>query len=175
MGKDGAALGHIFPVVVKVGNRDRPPYRDFQKEWRSSWQAIQNCFMGSKNIQDVIERFDEDDLKSRQGLTIFRQTIFPMLNNSPSDLRSWSQLIYKYGKALGLWLRTNDASVVDITSLEEIYNHLLETKLEELPVRLKEERVNASCIHKNDAGNHLTLLWDDPNHQPKHDHQASSP
>jgi CHAT domain-containing protein len=169
-GVRGHQLGWIFPVVVRAFGRDQAPYLDYMNLWQENWGFVKGSY--KTLARDVMREFDETLVRSPDSKDKFSHTIFPVLKCAfPKDTTDWPELFYDYGKSIALWLQTVDNNELDISTYKQI-RKMLKSNLQDLPGWLKDMRKNSKDSPRH-IGNHLVLLWDDPDQLPNYDKQAS--
>jgi hypothetical protein len=162
--------GVEHPLVVRLRDRLVIPYPADQKRaddfWRDKWNTFrdsgyrQRCeelkWLAQDDL-DVIELQDEPDLAClgvSSPLLPEKRKVFDVLRDA--------------GIPVAIWLRGSDLGPAPLAELPQLVSELIKGKpLSDL--RQTIQRVRRSKEVRNDEkhiGNAITLLWDDPDHQP---------
>ncbi len=165
-------LAQYYQIIVKADrhwlypNRKKIPAK-FRKKWKENWKRFQNYSTGTFNDECVLCECDHQsyDPQKLSGKFITSKHICLMMTFLPPKPADFGFAILSAGIPVALWCRE---SVCEVEShqrkKDEIMQVVKDGMLKEIPERVHKVRQKASL--ENDLGNHLTLLWDDPNRVP---------
>jgi len=148
-------IGSEYCVIFRSVKRLKK-YRRREK-WLKKWKTIKDsCEMicshkfASSNLENWEELYSY--LEQIDGLAL-------KLNQTPCD--DILKVIDRTGIPITLWLRKNDFAQIN---LQGELDKLLDCKINELPEKVKQQRLQAfpKGGKKEHIGHHLALLWEDP-------------
>ncbi len=164
-------LVEYYPVVTRLDRcwlnpGTRIPER-FRRKWREQWQCFQEHVAGTSPGDCILWECDHKDY-TPQGLykkfTLPGNLICLMMTYLPhesSDIAELGYAILMAGIPVGLWFRKPGHEIENHKiKKNEIRQIIQNGNLADMRDHVHKRRQCAECEH--DIGNHLTLLWDDP-------------
>lgn len=158
-------IGSEYSVVVRSYERLKK-LRTFQGSmWQKKWIKVQDMWKNILCNEEVtmLEKigYEPNQLRRNLGEKIVLKVCCTL---SESDMDGLLKAIHSAGTPIVLLSRCD---VVRLKNGTEFHKLLEDGSLQELSIRLKKQRLAA----ENDGdqmhfGNHLVLLWDDPNRVP---------
>lgn len=180
------AIGIRHRVVIRSYERMRKQSKQKDFYWNKKWRKLDWEDSCVNLVNKSPENYsDLDEVRVSLGgkiseceelITFFGETIFLKMFCNLSNLEKDILLdfIESEGIPILIWSRCDLRSFKNSTDFDE----LMQTKLHELPNYVKKQRVSAQKKYliakkqaleidsSNHLGNHLVLLWDDPNRVP---------
>ncbi|MEM6400914.1 MAG: hypothetical protein AAF757_11875 [Cyanobacteria bacterium P01_D01_bin.116] len=154
-------IGEEYRVVVRSYERLKKLRTQQGSYWRENWKKVKLIWKDTpceENITTVSQAcFNPSKLRK----LLVKKTVLKVcctLSNSERD--GLLKAIHSAGTAVVLWSRCEVKSLHNAVD----FDTLLERPLQELSARVKEQRFAAD--NDKHLGNHLVLLWDDPNRVP---------
>ena len=154
-------IGEEYRVVVRSYERLKKLRTQQGSYWRENWEKVKLMWKDApceENITTVSQAcFNPSKLRK----LLVKKTVLKVcctLSNSERD--GLLKAIHSAGTAIVLWSRCEVNSLHNAVE----FDTLLERPLQELSARVKEQRFAAD--NDKHLGNHLVLLWDDPNRVP---------
>ncbi len=171
VGKFKSRLTEFYQIIIRIDRYwDSTLWKKipskFRKKWKDNWGRLQDysrdIFKDDCVLGEECEHLSYDTQKFSDKLTSPKHTclIMTFLPQKPEVL---GYSILRAGIPVALWYGKLARDVkCHQTKKNEIIKIFKAGQLSELPDRVKVIRQDA----ENDLGNHLTLLWDDPNRVP---------
>ncbi|AFZ01295.1 hypothetical protein [Calothrix sp. PCC 6303] len=154
-------IGEEHRVVVRSYDRLKTLRKQQGSYWKKNWENLQLIWQDIPCIEQITTIsqacFDPNHLRK----SLIEKIILKVCCNlSNSDRDGLLKAIHSAGTPIVIWSRC------EVTNLKNPHHFdaLLEQPLRELSARIKEQRLAAD--HEMHLGNHLVLLWDDPNRIP---------
>jgi hypothetical protein len=154
-------IGTEHRVVVRSYDRLKTLRKQQGSYWKKNWENLQLNWQDIPCIEQITTIsqafFDPNHLRK----SLIEKIILKVCCNlSNSDRDGLLKAIHSAGTPIVIWSRC------EVTNLKNPHHFdaLLEKPLQELSARIKEQRLAAD--HDMHLGNHLVLLWDDPNRIP---------
>jgi vWA-MoxR associated protein C-terminal domain/vWA-MoxR associated protein middle region (VMAP-M) 1 len=158
-------IGSEYSVVVRSYERFKKLRTAQGSIWRKNWLKVQELRKAILCDEEVmmIEKTCYEPSKLRRNL-VEKLVLKVCCTLSESDMDGLLKAIHSAGTPIVLLSRCD---VVRLKNGTEFHKLLEDGPLQELSIRLKKQRLAA----ENDGdqmhfGNHLVLLWDDPNRVP---------
>jgi hypothetical protein len=154
-------IGTEHRVVVRSYDRLKTLRKQQGSYWKKNWENLQLIWQNIPCVEQIttISQACFDPNHLRKSL-IEKIVLKVCCNLSNSDRDSLLKAIHSAGTPIVIWSRC------EVTNLKnpQHFDALLEKPLQELSTCVKEQRLAAD--HEMHLGNHLVLLWDDPNRIP---------
>jgi vWA-MoxR associated protein C-terminal domain/vWA-MoxR associated protein middle region (VMAP-M) 1 len=154
-------IGAEHRVVVRSYDRLKTLRKQQGSYWKKNWENLQLIWQDIPCIEQIttISQACFDPNHLRKSL-IEKIVLKVCCNLSNSDRDGLLKAIHSAGTPIVIWSRC------EVTNLKNPHHFdaLLEKPLQELSACVKEQRLAAD--HDMHLGNHLVLLWDDPNRIP---------
>ncbi|MBD2616325.1 hypothetical protein H6G94_34695 [Nostoc punctiforme FACHB-252] len=154
-------IGTEYQVVVRSYDRLKQLRTQQGSYWRRNWETVQLTWKDVPCCEQVITIsqacFDPNKLRKLLVEKIILKICCNLSNLERNGLLS---AIHSAGTPIIIWSRC------EVNSLKnpEHFDALLEKPLHELSACVRKQRLAAD--HEMHLGNHLVLLWDDPNRIP---------
>ncbi|MBE9215390.1 hypothetical protein IQ247_22445 [Plectonema cf. radiosum LEGE 06105] len=154
-------IGEEYRVVVRSYERLKKLRKQEGSYWRKNWEKVNLIGKDVPCHEEIITvsqaRFDPNKLRKLLTQKILLK-VWCTLSNSERD--NLLRAVHSAGTPIVLWSR---CEVVNLNNYVD-FDALLKKPLHELSARVKEQRFVAD--NDKHLGNHLVLLWDDPNRVP---------
>lgn len=147
----GLTLGKQYKIVMRTDLNQSPPGLQYYKRWQSKWQSLE-----SKWQLTAREAFVRSDCRNKDQLfNQLRLAEIAILENLLPDRvdEVFKFIAKKVALPVVLWVRQEDLAA----ELDQI----LDCSIIDLPERILAERLAAN--DHSSLGNHLSLVWEDPN------------
>lgn len=174
----GIKWGEDHPVVVRSLDRAKEPRE--QGHWRKKWHKFKELarVTNHQRMLHICHRKKYAPKELYRDLMMSDEKVCLTLTFTPTNEPDDGRLLYEIlfaGIPIALWPRSvEDAPENSDKIRTEIERIILNKNLLELPKIIQEQRLQAigNDVH---LGNHLTLLWDDPNRLPlKYNRQTNT-
>jgi hypothetical protein len=167
-------LGTQFAVVVRPGDRlaagaGSGPWRSWRNRWRAFQSDVASCkpalvlHLEETRQREFTLRFKDSNLSC---LALAVPPPARPASSQPPEEDPLHRCVIKTGIPIALWVR--ECAALGQDQVRGKLEHLL-SRLLELPRQVRREREDGYCQAESNPshlGNHLTLLWDDPNRLP---------
>ena len=154
-------IGEEYRVVVRSYERLKKLRTQQGSYWRKNWEKVTLIWENApceENITTVSQAcFKPSQIRNLLLKKIVLKVCCTLSNSERDGLL---KAIHSAGTAIVLWSRCEVKSLHNAVD----FDTLLERPLQELSARVKEQRFAAD--NDKHLGNHLVLLWDDPNRVP---------
>jgi|GEM_PF-2057925 len=153
-------LGIDYKIVIRSTERLLPSYSRRRGFWEKKWQNLQN-----RREDSVSSAFISWDCGEQSKLSseLGKEDIIGLVLKTPpvnTGKDSVFAEIIKTAIPVALWLRSQISST-------EKFHYLGLCCIHELIKQVKNERIAAFALSEDShIGNHLSLLWEDPNRLP---------
>lgn len=155
------SIGAEHRVVVRSYDRLKKLRTQQGSYWRKNWENVQLIWKDIPYIEQVTTVsqacFDPNNLRK---LLVEKIVLKVCCNLSNSERNGLLSAIHSAGTPIVIWSR---CEVLSLNNARD-FDVLLEKPLHELSARVREQRLAADS--DKHLGNHLVLLWDDPNRVP---------
>ncbi|NER28609.1 MAG: trypsin-like peptidase domain-containing protein [Symploca sp. SIO1C4] len=152
--KSGLTLGSQYKLVMRIDLSQSPTLGKYYKWWQEKWQKILR-----EKVQSLAgATFVRADITQKKQLLELKYAEMAILENlTEAQVEEvFTFITKKTALPVALWLRRSE--------LSDRVDHVLDTKVVELPQRILKERLNALEEEENHClGHHLSLVWEDPN------------
>ena len=154
-------IGSEHRVVVRSYERLKKLRTQQGSYWRSNWEKVNFTWKDIPCHEEIITisqaRFDPNKLRKLLTQKILLKVCCTLSNSERDNLL---RAVHSAGTPIVLWSRCEVKSLNNAID----FDTLLEKPLHELATRVKEQRFAAD--RDQHLGNHLVLLWDNPNRVP---------
>lgn len=149
-------IGKKYKVVVRANERLQRNY-PYKGIWFDKWQKLKQVYnlqckqglVSGNHCQEVIRK----KLDKANGIILIN------IPKSTSIETIFSYILIT-ATPIALWLR-KELENQNVTQQSAI-NSLLDCCIQELPDRVKEQRLDAPESHNDHIGHHISLVWEDP-------------
>lgn len=149
--ESGLTLGKQYKLVMRTDLNQSPTGQQYHKRWRSKWQSLE-----SKLQSTARETFVRSDCRDKNQLfdqlRLAETAILENLGHDRVD-EVFKFIAKKVALPVALWVRQDD--------LAPELDRILDCSIIDLPERILAERIAAR--DDTPLGNHLSLVWEDPN------------
>jgi len=149
-------IGKKYRVVVRANERLQKNY-PYKGLWFEKWQKVKQVYNSQCRQRLVSGNHSQEVLRKKLDKAI--GMILTQIPVNSSDERIFSFILIT-ATPIVLWLRKD----LENPSLDYqlTIDSLLDCCIMELPERVKEHRLDAPQNQDEHIGNHLSLLWEDP-------------
>lgn len=154
-------IGKEYRVVVRSYDRLKTLHKKQGSQWKKNWENVRSSWQNIPCIHKMTTVsqacFDDNELRERLTEKILLKVCCTLSNLERNNVL---RAIHSAATPIVLWSRC------EVNSLHNPFDFdaLLDKPLYELSARVKEQRLAAD--NDKHLGNHLVLLWDDPNRVP---------
>jgi vWA-MoxR associated protein C-terminal domain/Effector-associated domain 10/vWA-MoxR associated protein middle region (VMAP-M) 1 len=154
-------IGTEHRVVVRSYDRLKKIRTQQGSYWRKNWENVQLIWKDIPCIEQITT-VDQAcfDLNHLRKLLVEKIVLKVCCNLSNSERNGLLSAIHSAGTPIVIWSRCQ----VENLKNPQHFDTLLAKPLQELSARVREQRLAAN--DEMHLGNHLVLLWDDPNRVP---------
>ncbi|TVP61336.1 MAG: hypothetical protein EA343_14510 [Nodularia sp. (in: Bacteria)] len=150
------SIGKKYKVVVRANERLQRNY-PYKGIWFNKWQTVKQVY-NSQCKQGLVSGNHSQEV-IRKKLDTANGIILINIPKSTSIETIFSYILIT-ATPIALWLR-KELENQNLTQQSAI-NSLLDCCIQELPDRVKEQRLDAPESHNDHIGHHISLVWEDP-------------
>ncbi len=154
-------IGKEHMVVVRSYDRLKNSYTQIGTNWRNRWGEVQPSLRNILSIEQVRTvneaGFDCNELRN---CLVRKNVLMVSCELTNQQRKGLLKAIHSAGTPIVIWSR----SEVQNLNNPKNFDALITEPLHQLTAQVKQQRWEAKS--DKDLGNHLVLLWDDPNRIP---------